>query len=428
MMSYVRPALFVTSAFVLSYISPVSMAPVLANPIPLCVSDASDPDGDGWGFERGQSCRVQALCIDTDGDGWGWDGANSCLMSEFYSKFYVTAPCVDSDGDGWGWDGYRSCRIAEYELAKAAEPTIAESGCLDFDGDGWGWDGVQSCIVEAQSEPKIEPSPATELSQCSKVNSGDYPMTDLVTDVVLTAGQSNAAGNKTVYDPSHPLDRRSPRILAWTQKNQWEIADPQTQVWNAGRFPKSPGSNGFNHPAFQIARSIVQQDDCRVVAIIASSASGMAISHWLNDVDDHFTTITNRVSSALAQLPNKSAVDMIWWMQGESDNHPDHQGYFAQLRRLVDLFRAQPWFDASRYFLANETGWFDNANRGIRLLATDSDNNTNYSANPVSLYPNETLHITSEDELVHFNETALRIIGDLVRDEYLYDYRARISE
>lgn len=420
-MSKTKPVLLLTCMLVLSH-----MTPVQAGPVPLCVSDAADTDGDGWGFERGQSCRVQALCVDTDGDGWGWDGTNSCLMSEFFSQFYVAEPCVDTDGDGWGWDGYRSCRIAEPELAKAVEPVASEAACVDFDGDGWGWDGTQSC--KTQSEYKAEPSPATEVSQCAKVSSGDYPMTDLVTDVVLTAGQSNAAGNKTVYDPNHPLDRRSPRIIAWTQKNQWEIADPQTQVWNAGRFPKSPGSNGFNHPAFQIARSIVQQDDCRVVAIIASSASGRAISHWLNDVDGHFTTITNRVSSALAQLPNNNAVDMIWWMQGESDNHPDHQGYLAQLQRLVGLFRAQPWFDASRYFLANETGWFDNANRAIRLLASDNDSNTNYSANPVSLYPNETLHITSESELAHFNETALRIIGDLVRDEYLYDYRARISE
>lgn len=71
-------------------------------------------------------------CIDSDGDGWGWDGTDSCRVE----VQPVIAGCIDSDGDGWGWDGSNSCRVT-------AQPVGTE--CIDTDGDGWGWDGVVSC-------------------------------------------------------------------------------------------------------------------------------------------------------------------------------------------------------------------------------------------------------------------------------------------
>ncbi len=84
-----------------------------------------DSDGDGWGWNGVESCRI---CVDTDpvGDGWGWNGAESCRIE-----------CIDTDpqGDGWGWDGTKSCRIR------------SATTCIDTDpvGDGWGWNGVESC-------------------------------------------------------------------------------------------------------------------------------------------------------------------------------------------------------------------------------------------------------------------------------------------
>ena len=47
---------------------------------------ASDPDGDGWGWENGRSCRVQDVprcsnrASDPDGDGWGWENGRSCKV------------------------------------------------------------------------------------------------------------------------------------------------------------------------------------------------------------------------------------------------------------------------------------------------------------------------------------------------------------
>src|SRR5688572_2631676 len=65
---------------------------------PECVFDISDPDGDGWGWENAQSCRVTATTrrdfpapkegakypacegsqSDPNGDGWGWEYDRVC--------------------------------------------------------------------------------------------------------------------------------------------------------------------------------------------------------------------------------------------------------------------------------------------------------------------------------------------------------------
>jgi hypothetical protein len=58
-----------------------------AGAAPWCRDPASDPDGDGWGWEDGQSCRTYPICrdpaSDPDGDGWGWEDGQSCRSSGF---------------------------------------------------------------------------------------------------------------------------------------------------------------------------------------------------------------------------------------------------------------------------------------------------------------------------------------------------------
>jgi hypothetical protein len=53
---------------------------------PYCTEKAIDPDGDGWGWENQQSCRVPPVCrsaaSDPDGDGWGWENQRSCKVSK----------------------------------------------------------------------------------------------------------------------------------------------------------------------------------------------------------------------------------------------------------------------------------------------------------------------------------------------------------
>lgn len=80
--------------------------------------------------------------------GWGWD--SFALQSCAPVNVAVTRVCLDSDGDGWGWNGVESCRVdvpAETASNNDVVP-FDDALCVDTDGDGWGWDGTQSCIPE----------------------------------------------------------------------------------------------------------------------------------------------------------------------------------------------------------------------------------------------------------------------------------------
>lgn len=58
---------------------------------PSCVSAASDTDGDGWGWENNQSCKV---------------------VSTLPTYPTCTSAASDPDGDGWGWENNQSCKVA----------------------------------------------------------------------------------------------------------------------------------------------------------------------------------------------------------------------------------------------------------------------------------------------------------------------------
>jgi len=136
---------------------------VYAQEVATCVSNNSDTDGDGWGWENNASCRISAVtnqiaqtsnglnCVDTDGDGWGWDGEQSCQITST-----TTTDCIDTDNDGWGWNGVASCRVS----MQTTTPVQTAAACVDLDGDGYGWDGTQTCIID---EPVTTvPLPAQE--------------------------------------------------------------------------------------------------------------------------------------------------------------------------------------------------------------------------------------------------------------------------
>lgn len=395
----------------------------------------ADPDGDGWGWNGVDSCKVASSqlssesCIDDDGDGWGWNGIGSCRSvsaATLNAGGSNTGPCVDPDGDGWGWDGSGSCRSSGATRDTGASNSAA---CIDQDGDGWGWNGSASCRTSqilnntsnnsGHSLPVVQNSSIAE--NCDKLRTGNYHITELVTDVILTAGQSNATGGNTKYLPdTHREDRTNNRVLVWTVNNRWEVANPRYQTWHNEIYPSGKGRIQ-NHPAFQIGRAIADQDECRVVALVATAASGMPIDHWRNNQDDHFTYISDRVTSALNALPSYYKVDMIWWMQGEADNDQNVNRYFYKLNDLIAKFRGESWFQTNGYFLANETGWFSYANEAIGRLKTDNNRFTDYSRGedrPSDPFP----HIATDPLKVHFNEVALRKIGNLVARKYINEY------
>jgi hypothetical protein len=102
---------------------------------PNCTSAASDPDGDGWGWENNQSCIVQKSTS---------SGYPTC-----------SSAASDPDGDGWGWENNQSCKVASGSSGSSSSsgttyPTCASSAS-DPDGDGWGWENNQSCKVASGS-------------------------------------------------------------------------------------------------------------------------------------------------------------------------------------------------------------------------------------------------------------------------------------
>jgi mannan endo-1,4-beta-mannosidase len=71
--------------------------PTAPNGYPYCASSASDPDGDGWGWENSRSCVVRGGAADVQ---YARNGYPYCASSS-----------SDPDGDGWGWEFNRSCVV-----------------------------------------------------------------------------------------------------------------------------------------------------------------------------------------------------------------------------------------------------------------------------------------------------------------------------
>ncbi|MFF6887978.1 cellulase family glycosylhydrolase [Streptomyces sp. NPDC012421] len=77
------------------------------NGYPYCASGtASDPDGDGWGWENNRSCVVRGSAADT-GSGGGDTGGTA---PNGY-PYCANGTASDPDGDGWGWENNRSCVV-----------------------------------------------------------------------------------------------------------------------------------------------------------------------------------------------------------------------------------------------------------------------------------------------------------------------------
>lgn len=241
----------------------------------------------------------------------------------------------------------------------------------------------------------------------------------LVTDVILTAGQSNALAEGSRFEPDvYPEDRLDPRILVWTQYNGWKAANPLTQIWEYDRFPARLWDpvNSNNSPGYQIARAIVDADPSRVVAFIPTSTPGRSIRYWRYG-EVPYNTIAQRVVNALNELPSKVDVDLIWWMQGESDaNASDF--YRRELSALIDSWRTEPWYGAGNYFIANETVGYE-VNQIFRELRSDGDQYTDYSEA-------EDLP-TRQPGGDHFNSDAYRIIGNRVQQIY-FKMRSAVGE
>lgn len=80
----------------------------------------------------------------------------------------VNGSLTDPDGDGWGWENDQSCRVADESSVGGDEPTDM-SGC-DYSNaasnDGWGWNNTSgtSCPPTGNTEGSGQPTGDTAIS------------------------------------------------------------------------------------------------------------------------------------------------------------------------------------------------------------------------------------------------------------------------
>lgn len=117
-----------------------SDASVTPHSRPVCKYTISDSDGDGWGWEKGQSCVVT--------DDSSPESPDIVLLPRNPAFPLCTNSATDADDDGWGWENNATCQVGDHvelTLPEVVPNPLCERPWLDFDGDGWGYENGQSC-------------------------------------------------------------------------------------------------------------------------------------------------------------------------------------------------------------------------------------------------------------------------------------------
>lgn len=139
-----------------------------AQSAPQCSSAATDPDGDGWGYEHGRSCRAPTA---SSGDRTVQSTHPACTTAAI------------NNGGGWGWENNRSCRYTAGSSAPSGGAITSRPVCTSAainNGDGWGWENNQPCVYSATSNAPSNDDPtggnnSGGAPQCSAraVDNGD---------------------------------------------------------------------------------------------------------------------------------------------------------------------------------------------------------------------------------------------------------------
>jgi hypothetical protein len=342
-----------------------------------CASAASDPDGDGWGWENNQSCVVKDGDADNTGPGYP----------------VCDSPSSDPDGDGWGWENNQSCLVKNIKEEKPIP--YCDQLTSDSDGDGWGWENNESCQVYQPSD---------------------------ITDLILITGQSNTLGAETETDAA--LDTPNARVFAYTN-NGWQAAQ-LFQTWDRNSYPGPGDANAddsfiYNNFALHFGKRMAQLDPDRVIGFVLISEPGMGISNW-NPGAPGMVRVQSKALEALNALPHKSAFDGILWHQGETDwqligtsdtmvEQPAPDDYYpTKLAELISNFRSEGWYSAAQPFICGETIRALGVNEHLRALNTDNDPMTACVAGeglPATTTPGS-----------HFTGAALRTMGQWYAEQY----------
>ena len=232
---------------------------------PTCADSSSDHDGDGWGWENFRSCRVDTATLQPDTSDSATDpittGPSSTDSSSNVPGFATcSSSASDPDGDGWGWENHDSCivgpdtvqsaatevpetiDIPETAAATAYNPRfkICLSAASDPDGDGWGWENHDSCIVApeiTQSTGTTTDSIATVVETINNNTSGDTGNTDSTIDTIGSDPDAllQKAGNADV-SPNNAIIFQQDFESAATGTYNPELLNTQwdTPIWHLG--------------------------------------------------------------------------------------------------------------------------------------------------------------------------------------------------
>lgn len=156
--SFVISALGFSTGYNLAYAAP-------------CVNPASDSDGDGWGYENGESCTIEDTLSSTP-----------------------AGNCIDYDGDGWGWNGVESCQTATSMQVTTQATSPATGACIDYDGDGWGWNGTDSCVAEQPltAAPPVRPQVQPQAAASQPVSPAPTPSVPAIDPLPVTTTATSA--------------------------------------------------------------------------------------------------------------------------------------------------------------------------------------------------------------------------------------------
>ncbi len=143
MTSSTPPALTVTSTPTTPAPStPPQVATTPANPVtaslPSCRSTASDSDGDGFGWENNNTCLVTSNTPDPAPDNSNPPPASGTSSASTSSGNTARRDCSsaasDPDGDGYGWENGATCLATSANVTQPSQPvgTAAASAITDL--------------------------------------------------------------------------------------------------------------------------------------------------------------------------------------------------------------------------------------------------------------------------------------------------------
>jgi hypothetical protein len=201
--------------------------------------------------------------------------------------------------------------------------------------------------------------------------------TDTLT--VVSDGQSNSVGQGV---PSGSFTFKA-NLKVWNNT-----------AWVApvlGQAPFNP--SGANNAALQFCEKLARENPTTLVRLIQTGNSGQPISYWINAPQTGYTT-TN--SAVLAALGATGKVDVLVWIQGESDYLRTPAQYTTDFYTLRSLWISAGWLTpATKHLLgglyigSGSTLGFQDAT--LRAIGLDSIVQTGY-ANPFGLTTYDNLH------------------------------------